>query len=197
MIRKIAGMHDALIRVISAHSRPDDADIALCRELWEPVSAPRNHILEEAGKKTRYLYFVVSGYVRLFYYDDEGNENTTHINCPPGFITSYSSYIQQAFSEFNVACITDCELLRISRADLDRLYRDSENLRNFSTIVFERSLAYNEQRSRDLATLSAEKRYQKLIRETPEILHHVPLQYIASFLGIKPESLSRIRRQIT
>jgi len=189
-------MHAPLIRLISQYVKLTDADIALCKELWEPVLYPRNRIIEEAGKKAKYLYFVISGYVRLFQYDENGNENTTHINCPPGFISSYTSYTQQIPSDLNVECITDCELLRISRSNLDRLQQESSKMKDFSIAIFQQSLAYNEQRSRDLATLTAEQRYQKLLKEHPDILHHVPLQYIASFLGMKPESLSRIRRQI-
>ena len=171
-------MHATLIRLISQYVKLTDADIALCKELWEPVLYPRNRIIEEAGKKAN------------------GNENTTHINCPPGFISSYTSYTQQIPSDLNVECITDCELLRISRSNLDRLQQESSKMKDFSIAIFQQSLAYNEQRSRDLATLTAEQRYQKLLKEHPDILHHVPLQYIASFLGMKPESLSRIRRQI-
>ena len=189
-------MHATLIRLISQYVKLTDDDIALCKELFEPVLYPRNRILEEAGKKTKYLYFVITGYMRLFQYDENGNENTTHINCPPGFITSYTSYIQQTHSDLNVECITDCELLRISRPNFNRLHQESSKMKDFSIAVFEQSLAYNEDRSRDLATLTAEQRYQKLLKEHPDILHHVPLQYIASFLGMKPESLSRIRRQI-
>jgi len=189
-------MHDPLFRLISLHVKLTDAEVALCKELCEPVLYPPNRIVEEAGKRAKFLYFVISGYMRLFQYDENGNENTTHINCPPGFITSYTSYIRQTPSDLNVECITDCELLRISKPNLDRLQQESSKMKDFSIAIFEQSLAYNEGRSTDLATLTAEQRYQKLLREHPDILHHVPLQYIASFLGMKPESLSRIRRQI-
>jgi Mn-dependent DtxR family transcriptional regulator len=57
-------------------------------------------------------------------------------------------------------------------------------------------MTYNENRSRELATLSAEERYKKMIINYPGILHNVPIQYIASFLGMKPESLSRIRKKL-
>ena len=62
--------------------------------------------------------------------------------------------------------------------------------------MLQQSLAYNETRSKELATLTAEQRYQKLIKNYPEILHNVPLQYIASFLGMNAKSLSRIRKEI-
>ncbi|WP_248874263.1 Crp/Fnr family transcriptional regulator [Epilithonimonas zeae] len=153
-------------------------------------------MIEEEGKVPQYLYFVVSGFVRLFHYNDKGDEVTTHINCPPGFITSYSNFTNQTRSDENLECITDCELLRITKEDLDLLTQKSPAFKDFSFFVFQKSLSYNEKRAKELATLTAEKRYLKLMTEHPELLHNVPMQYIASFLGMNPKSLSRIRKQI-
>lgn len=128
--------------------------------------------------------------------DENGNEVTTHINCPPGFFTSYTHFISQTRSEDNVECITDCELLRITKENLDQLVSSSQSMKDFSISVFQKSIAYNENRSKELSVLNAEQRYLKLIDNYPEIIQNVPIQYIASFLGMKPESLSRIRKKI-
>ena len=189
-------MIDSLIRTISKTVSLSDGDTALLGECFEPVLLPKNRIVEEEGYIPKYLYFVVSGYMRLFGYDDKGEEVTTHINCPPGFITSYTHFIGQTRSTENVECITECELLRITKKDLDRLIQQSPAIKDYSIHVFQRSLAYNENRSRELASLSAENRYKKLLDDHPDILHNVPLQYIASFLGMNAKSLSRIRRNL-
>ncbi|MGE8291536.1 MAG: Crp/Fnr family transcriptional regulator [Sphingobacterium sp.] len=173
-----------------------DSERALCTQYFEPVSYPKNSIIEDEEKIPKYLYFVVSGFVRLFHYNDKGDEITTHINCPPGFITSYYNFANQTQSDENLECITECELLRITKADLDRLIQQSSAFKDFSFFVFQQSLSYNEKRAKELATLTAEKRYLKLMVENPEILRNVPMQYIASFLGMNPKSLSRIRKQI-
>lgn len=188
-------MHEKLIRVIKKTVKLADTDIALCEQYFEPVLFPRNRIIEEENHIPRYLYFIVSGYVRLFGHNDNGDEVTSHINCPPGFITSYNHFINQTRASENVDCITDCALLRITKKDLDALILQSSAVKDFSIYVFQQSLAYNENRSKEFATLTAERRYQKLIENYPDILHNVPLQYIASFLGMNPKSLSRIRRQ--
>jgi CRP-like cAMP-binding protein len=189
-------MHKHLISIISKQVSLSQTDTELCREYFEPVLFPKNHIIEEEGKIPKYLYFVVSGFIRLFHYNENGDEITSHINCPPGFITSYAHFISQTRSDENVECITVCELLRITKKDLDLITQQSAAFREFSVLVFQQSIVYNENRSKELATLSAEQRYHKLIENYPAILHNVPIQYIASFLGIKPQSLSRIRRQI-
>lgn len=172
-------------------------DKVLCEQYFETVAFPKNHIIEEEGKIPAFLYFVSSGYLRLFHYNDNGEEVTTHINCPPGFITSYANFVGRKKSDENLASITECELLRISKNNLDLLTEKSIVFRNFSISVFQHSLAYNESRANDFATLSAEKRYRKMMKSYPDILQNVPLQYIASFLGMNPKSLSRIRKKIS
>jgi len=189
-------MHEHLINLILKKIKLTDRDTELCKQYFEAVLFPKNRIVEEEGKIPRYLYFVVSGFMRLFHYNEQGDEITTHINCPPGFITSYSNFVNQEKSAENLECITECELLRITKKDLDLLTQESTALKDFSISVFQQSIVYNENRSKELATLTAEQRYKKLIENFPSIIHNVPVQYIASFLGMKPESLSRIRRQM-
>lgn len=190
-------MHKKLLEYIASNITFQKKDIALIEKYFEPVLYPKNRIVEEEGKVPFYLYYIVSGYLRLFHYNENGDEVTTHINCPPGFFTSYFNFINQTKSDENVECITDCELLRITKEDLDLLTAESDVMKDFSIRVFQQSITYNENRSRELATLTAEQRYVKLINNYPDILHNVPVQYIASFLGMKAESLSRIRRKLS
>ena len=189
-------MLQRLINTITPITKLSERDKELIRDYFEPVLLPKNRIVEEEGYIPKYLYFVVSGYMRLFGYDEKGEEITAHINCPPGFITSYTHFINQTRATENVECITACELLRISKKNLDLLIQQSPALKDFSIHVFQQSLTYNENRAKELASLSAESRYKKLIDDYPDILHNVPLQYIASFLGMNAKSLSRIRRNL-
>lgn len=189
-------MYDKLLQYLCSDHVFSQRELEAVKLYFEPVIFSKNEIIEEAGRVPDYLYYIVSGYLRLFYTDENGNEITTHINCPPGFFTSYSDFINSTVSENNVASITDCELLRISKENLDRLVNESQAMKDFSISVFQQSITYNENRSRELSVLNAEQRYLKLMKDFPEIIQNVPIQYIASFLGMKPESLSRIRRKI-
>lgn len=185
-----------LLNFISDKIKLTDRDSELCKRYFEAVLFKKDSVIEEEGKVPKYLYYIVSGYLRLYHYNESGEEVTTHINCPPGFFTSYSNFISQQKSNEKVECITACELLRITKNDLDKLINESPAMKDFSIMVFQQSIGYNENRSRELATLSAEQRYRKLMTEQPDILRHVPIAQIASFLGMKPESLSRIRRKM-
>ncbi|MEJ5050214.1 Crp/Fnr family transcriptional regulator [Chryseobacterium culicis] len=189
-------MHDKLLQhIYSGHDLSQEETEAV-KKYFEPVSFSKNIIIEEAGKIPQYLYYIVSGYLRLFYTDENGHEVTTHINCPPGFFTSYSDYINSTVSENNLEAITDAQLLSISQENLNHLIGQSQAMKDFSISIFQQSITYNEKRSRELSVLNAEQRYLKLMNDYPGIIQNVPIQYIASFLGMKPESLSRIRRKI-
>lgn len=189
-------MHEKLIELINSVIKLSEEEVELCKKNFEPIIYPKNKIIEEEGVIPEYLYFVVSGYMRLFQYNDNGDEITTHINCPPGFITSYTSFINQTISNDNLECITDCRLLRISKKKSDLIISKSKSFKDFSIWVLNKSIQYNENRTKELTMYSAEQRYLNLIKNYPDILYYVPLQYIASFLGMNPKSLSRIRKQV-
>lgn len=189
-------MHEQLIKDISIKHPIQAQDIELCKKLFQAVLMPKNRILEETDKVPQHLYYIVSGFMRLFYYNDNGDEVTSHINCPHGFFTSFSDFMNQTKALANVETITECQLLRITKQDYDILMNESLFWKDYGMHVLQESITYNEKRSKDLATLTAEQRYIKLMSSHPDIIQNVPLQYIASFLGIKPESLSRIRRNL-
>jgi CRP-like cAMP-binding protein len=189
-------MHTKLIELIRKFPTAGSVEEEMIIRFFEPVNAVRGEVLEKEGTVPRYLYFIVSGIVRQYKINEQGDEITTHLNCPPGFITSYTHYAAQTISDENTVCVSDCTLLRISHTHLQEAISGSDAIMQFSRHILTASLAYNEQRTLDLTTLSATERYQKLLRNQPELVQQVPVQYLASFLGIHPESLSRIRRQI-
>ena len=189
-------MFDSLFQEISKTIQLDVNDKTFCKQYFETITVNRNTIIEDQEKIPLFLYFIDKGFMRLFYYDENGDEITTYLCSPNGFIASFLNLINQLPATENVECITDCQLLKISRQNLISLIDKSENFKMFSLSIFEKVMALSQIRANDLATLTAELRYKKMIAEQPHLLQNIPIQYIASFLGIKPQSLSRIRRQI-
>jgi CRP-like cAMP-binding protein len=187
--------YERLLAEISQIGKLTVEDSDNVKKNFIPVSATRNSVLEEQGKVPQYLYFIDSGFMRLFYYDENGEEQTTFLSSQSGFIASFSSLINQTKATENVECITDCELFKISYVDAKKLVEKSENFKNFFLVMFEKSISSASIRANDLALLNAEQRYQKMIDQQPHFIQNIPLQYIASYLGIKPQSLSRIRKQ--
>lgn len=173
----------------------NDNDVQLIDNLFEKTTANRNEILVDYNMTAKYLYFVVSGYIRVFHYE-KGQEITNHLASENYFVTAYNSFTTKTPAEEVVQTISDCELLKITKDNLDFLYRKSHNMALFGILMSEKYLVFNNQRSKDLITLNAEEKYLKLLKEEPHILQNVPLQYISSYIGIEPQTLSRIRRKI-
>lgn len=189
-------MFDALYQKITATIPLTLEDKTLGEEYFESITAPKTKILARQGRPPSHLYFIKEGFLRLFYVNEKDVEVTTRISGPGEFITSYLSYIHQKPAKVSTQAITDVELLGVRTDGLQALIEKSMYWKQFSLIIFEQAIEKIEQRADDLATLTATERYQKLLLYYPSILQQVPIQYIASFLGMKPESLSRIRKKI-
>ena len=184
-----------LLAVIAQTVALSPADIALCEQHFQPLALKKNTVVAAAGEVPRYLFFLNTGYMRLHYADERGDDITTYLGLPNGFVAAFLGFVQQQPAPESLSTITACEVLRIAQPDLAALIQASEAFKQFSLLIFETALGAAAQRANSLATLNAEQRYRQLLARHPDVLLHVPVQQVASFLGIQPESLSRIRRQ--
>ncbi len=189
-------MYSKLINHVGQYFTIDESIKSLFEKYFISILISKNTILEEEGKIPQFLYFVNEGYLRSFYYDDQGDEVTTYIATPNQYMASFLSLSHQKISTENIETITDCNLLKINRNDFMKIIDSHDSFKNYSLTIFEHAFTQMNQRANGLATLSAEQRYSLLINNQGNILQNVPIQYIASYLGIKPQSLSRIRKQI-
>lgn len=189
-------MTDNFLHLFDSYVQLTKSDMKFCKQYFELKVLSKNSIVEEENKIPKHLYFITKGFMRLFYYDESGDEVTTLIASPNRFITSFLNFINEKKSNENLECITDCEFYRIERSKLAEVIEKNENFKKFSLVIFEQAMGTTQLRANDFATLTAELRYKKLLEQQPEIIQNVPIQYIASYLGIKPQSLSRIRKQL-
>lgn len=174
-----------------------ECDRELCRQTFFPVLMEKDTMLEYAGNIPRYHNFIVSGHMRNFHINEEGEEITVDLNDGPRFFTSYQAFVQQTVSNEYLHCITDCVILRISKQNADYTAGISLTQKDYSIKLFQQLLEEEKQRIHDFAHLTAEQRYLKLMRDKPAIIKNVPLKFIASYLGVQPESLARIRKGIS
>lgn len=172
-------------------------DKQLCYDYFEVVEAPKGTVLEAAGTITGHQMFVTEGYLRNYHVNEKGEEVTTDLNNGPRFFTSYTHFMNRTVSPETIECITNATVLRVKRDDVDVLFQKSTILKDFTIQILQYFLERDKQRMAELATLTAEQRYLNFIDGQAQLVQHVPLQYIASYLGIKPESLSRIRRKLS
>ncbi|GAA0894146.1 Crp/Fnr family transcriptional regulator [Fulvivirga kasyanovii] len=188
--------HKTLINIVESRVPVSPEEQELLTASFHPKSSKKNEFLLKSGQKPQQLYFIVSGYVRCFYVDDEGNEITTDILSARELVTSFESFLKDIPSSYSIQCISDCELLFISKQDYQALYQKVEGWPVFCQGVYESHILKMTSRINALQTLSASDRYEKLLNKQPEIALHTPVKHLASYLGIKPQSLSRIRKDI-
>ena len=147
----------------------------------------------QSGIRCREMAFIESGYVRM--YDlAEGNEVTLWIGSGGSFITSLASFVFESVNYWNIQAITDCKLHVISKKDHEELLSRVPKWMEFDNLLLARAYALLEQSMFSQLHTTARQRFDSLMAENPAIFNHVPLQHIASMLGIKPETLSRLRK---
>ena len=186
--------YSKLREIISNHISLEQQDFDLIASFFKFETAKKRTSLIQAGKPTDKLFFILSGYLKYFKMLDSGEELIIHLYAPNTFATALNGFFLGKPSEETLQTITDCEYLYITKSDLEKLYSTGYKWQNFGRKLTEIHLIEKETRIIDQLSLTAYDRYLKLRRNQPDIIQNVPGKYIASFLGIQPESLSRIRR---
>lgn len=146
------------------------------------------------GETCKEVAFVLSGIFRSYYISDKGEEITYCITFPNNLMTAYSAFITGQGTNENIQAISDVELLIIPKNKIDDLVMKSANWLKFLKIVAEQQYIELEKRIFQLQKNNALQRYSDLIKNHPEYMQNIPLQYLASYLGITQRHMSRIRR---
>ena len=186
--------YSKLIDVISNYIDFYEQDEALIKSLFNYESATKGTVLIEYGALANKAFFILSGYLKYYKIIDSGEEWIIHLYAPNSFATSLNGFFLGKKSEEALQTITDCEFLSISRNDLEKLYAADCKWQIFGRKLMESFLIEKEERIIDQLSLTAHEKYLKLLKNQPDIIQNVPIKYIASFIGIQPESLSRIRK---
>jgi CRP-like cAMP-binding protein len=150
-----------------------------------------DHFIQE-NQTCKQLAFVESGLFQYYLLSD-GVERTTYIATENNFVTSLVSFLKGVPSRENIRALSDARIWTINRTQLQQLMQDIPALKDFYIGLLEWQIGCIDNSRFDLITLNAEQRYQKLLDEEPELLQRIPLQYLASILGVTPRHLSRIR----
>lgn len=157
-------------------------------------TVPKGEYLVRAGDTSRHFGFVTEGLVRSFYLRD-GDEITTCLCSETRFASSTASFITQTPSHISIRAVEDSTIVLLGFRHLQNLLSSHPFWSGFSRKIAEIEFLFLENYSVRYAHETAEEKYLRLLREHPGIVNRVPLHYIASFLGIKPETLSRIRKK--
>ena len=181
----------------------DDSAVEIILNNCRDVLIPKGHIIFNEGEIAKYAYFIVSGKARSYYTDYAGKTITWsfHFNEIQSdfknlFIVDYKSFLTQTPGTMSIEALTDIRAIRIGQPGLDARFGHfpvlEKCLRKLNEYSF--TLAYD--RIFNLLTMSATDRYSKLLRNEPYLLQMFNDKYLASYIGVEPQSLSRIRKNL-
>ncbi|MCL6218028.1 Crp/Fnr family transcriptional regulator [Zunongwangia pacifica] len=163
--------------------------------LFTPKILKKGDCFIADGQIAKDIGFLESGIVRAFYRNHEAVEYNKHIFINPCFIGGYASLITGKPNQIIQEALTDCSLQVASFADIQKLYNTCPDLERAARILAEQFFVQKEQREIEIVLLDADKRYGIFQKEFPKLEQQIPQYHIASYLGITPTQLSRIRKK--
>lgn len=186
---------DQLLSYLQSKGIPADELLRVTESFQLKKFDRGDHFVSE-GKVSKHLAFISKGLFQ-YYYIKDGKEITTYITGANSFLLSVSSFYRQAPSLENIRALEDAELWMIHYDDLQQLKAASNAFRQFYIQALENLAVGMDETRSNLIILSAEERYALLLKNEPELLQKIPLQYLASILAVTPRHLSRIRNNLS
>jgi len=187
-------MHNFLQHVSSYYTLSMDAIKAL-QACFTKVELYKNDLLLKEGQVCTHLYFIEKGSLRGFYNID-GKETTYWFGFENDFVTSFHSYITQTAAVENIQAMEHTVLWSVAKASLTQLFNEHHEIERLVRIAYERYYIKLEERFVNAQFKTAAQKYNELLQHNPHILNRVPLGYVAAYLGITQETLSRIRAKL-
>jgi CRP-like cAMP-binding protein len=172
-----------------------ESDLQIFLDSLIPKLIPKGAYLMEAGQVCDYVAFINKGHFRSFCIVN-GEEATYNFFFDGNFMTDYSSFVSRQPSIESHQALEDAEVLTLSHEKMQMIYNQVPSWEKFGRLIAEFIIIGIAQRNRAMLFMSPEEHYLNLMKTRPKVIANIPLHYIASYLGIQPESLSRIRKRL-
>ncbi len=163
--------------------------------LFKEGRIAKGEFLSKEGEVCNKLYIIKNGILRSFFYKD-GEELTTYFNIEGTIATALRSYLKEVKALENLQALTEVEYYYIKKTDMNILYNKIPNWNKIGRVLMEKLYVKMEERSISLQYNNAKERYLKFLIDFPDLANRIPLHFIASYIGVTPETLSRIRKKI-
>lgn len=188
-------MFDQIIKSLANYISLDKSELEFFLNKLQIKQLKGKELLMGEGQICKNAYFINKGCFRI-YNNIEGVEVTGQFFFENDWYTDYASFLSQKPSLLNIETLEKTELIILAKTDLVELFVEIPKFERFGRLIAENAFLGLQQRTDMYVNQSPEQRYLKLMNDRPNIFQRVPQHYIASYLGIKPPSLSRIRKRI-
>ncbi len=164
--------------------------------IWQSFSAKRKEIITAAGEKEKYLYFVLEGVQRIYYYDEQHREATLVFTYAPSFGGVLDAMMLRQPSRYFYETLTPSVFLRAAYSEVESIMKTSPAVETMVRMGVTNALSGLLERLAEIQCYSSEDKFRKLLRRSPHILQLIPHKYLASYLGIDPTNFSKLINKI-
>ncbi|MEO6001448.1 MAG: Crp/Fnr family transcriptional regulator, partial [Chitinophagaceae bacterium] len=188
-------MWEPLYDNFSKYAALTQAEFEICKSSFTTKRFRKRQFILQDGEICRWETFIVSGCARIYEVDEKGQEHVLQFGLEGWWVGDLYSFLTLHPSTLCIDCLEDCEVLQISKTNLDLLYGIVPKLERFFRILMQNAFIASQKRILTKLAKPALEQYIEFINKYPTIEQRVPDHQIASYLGITPQSLSRIRKQ--
>ncbi len=174
----------------------DEKNIALLESISKPKSFKKDTFFLKEGEKSTEIGFVAKGVFRSYYVDKMGNDITKYFYAEGGILFSYAAYLSQKESMYYIQAVEDSEVLAVDISDFEKIIEGNYQLLLFYKKMIDSVLAMKEEHASSFKLLDSTERYKQFLEEYPGLEKRIKQWHLASYLGITPVSLSRIRKKL-
>lgn len=187
-------MFTNLINNLENYLHFEEDELGFLIPLMEVRTVKKGEKVVRVGEIASYVYYIDKGLIR-FYHEIEGKEHTYRIFRENMWASDYAAFLTRSKSGMNIEALEDTVLIQLHYDHMQKGYERAKAFERFGRKMAESLFLSTVQRTVDIMVKSPETRYRELLEHDAEMINRVPLKYIASMLGIEPESLSRIRKR--
>jgi CRP-like cAMP-binding protein len=187
---------DAIITFFNRLSPLSVETLALIREVFTFGELKKDEFFIQEGDYAKEIAFLETGIVRAFYTDKKGKEYNQYFFVAPSIIGAYSSLITKEKNRIPQQALTDCRIWKARFNRIEKLSETNFEIERLRRAVAEKYFIEFERKQIEMALLDASERYQIFQREFPEVERQIPQHQVASYLGITPTQLSRVKRSL-
>jgi CRP-like cAMP-binding protein len=188
-------MFELILKNISRHVALDPEEEKIFTSLLVHRSLRKRQYLLQAGDVSRYENFIVKGCLRAYTVDKKGDEHIVMFGIEGWWISDLYSFLTATPATQHIDALEDSEVLSIEKAELEKLYQRIPKFDRFFRILLQNAFVAHQQRVLAAISQTAEEQYLDFIKKYPALEQRIPQHQIASYLGITPETISRIRKQ--